>query len=205
MNIDPVAKIALIALYSLFSVVRIEHNRRVRRAGYKTLVAEKRRYVVGLGLFICYEVLTLFIYILSPERLAWSALRFPDWLRIVGAFLGALSLLWFVWIYRALGNNLSARVIIKDQQYLVTHGPYRWVRHPMYTAFYLLHIATFLLTANWFIGMTWISGLTAIVLFRVGKEEAMLRIRFGGSYSSYMKDTGCLLPRINGFSDRFRK
>jgi protein-S-isoprenylcysteine O-methyltransferase Ste14 len=75
----------------------------------------------------------------------------------------------------------------------------------MYTAFYLLHVAAFLLTANWFIGVTWMAGLTAIILLRVSREEAMLLARFGEAYSKYAKNTGRFLPRINKLSSKFVK
>jgi len=202
MNIELICKIILIALYSLFSIIRIEYYRRARKAGYKTVIEEKRRYAIWLSLFICYEVLTFFAYFLFPETLAWGALSLPQWPRLVGACLGILALLWFVWIHQTLGDNLSVRIRIKDSQHLVTSGPYRWVRHPMYTAFYLLHMATFLLTANWFIGVTWMAGLTAIILLRVSGEEAMLLARFGNAYSTYAENTGRFLPRINGLSGK---
>lgn len=70
----------------------------------------------------------------------------------------------------------------------------------MYTAFYLLHLAAFLLTANWFIGVTWIAGLTAIIFLRVSREEAMLLAKFGEAYNSYAENTGRFLPRIKGLS-----
>jgi protein-S-isoprenylcysteine O-methyltransferase Ste14 len=104
------------------------------------------------------------------------------------------ALLWFIWIHHSLGNNLSVRLRIKESQELVTDGPYRWIRHPMYSAFYLLHLAVFFLTANWFIGVTWVAGLTYIILLRVKREEAMLLAEFGKKYSSYMEHTGRFLP-----------
>lgn len=205
MNIELICKIIIIALYSLFSIIRIEYYRRAKKAGYKTVIEEKRRYAIWLSIFICFEVFTFFIYILFPEILAWGAVPLPQWSRLTGACLGILALLWFVWIHQTLGNNLSVRIRIKDSQHLVTNGPYRWVKHPMYTAFYLLHIAAFLLTANWFIGVTWMAGLTTIILLRVSREEAMLLARFGEAYSKYAKNTGRFLPRINRLSSKFGK
>jgi len=202
MNVELVYKIILIALYSLFSIIRIEYYRRARKTGYKTVIEEKRRYAIWLSVFICYEVFTFFDYILFPETLAWGALPLPQWSRLTGACLGILTLLWFVWIHQTLGNNLSVRIRIKDSQHLVTNGPYRWVRHPMYTTFYLLHVAAFLLTANWFIGVTWMAGLTAIILLRVSREEAMLLAKFGNAYSTYAENTGRFLPRIPWLSGK---
>lgn len=75
----------------------------------------------------------------------------------------------------------------------------------MYTAFYVLHIAVFFLTANWFIGVTWLAGLTVILLLRVKREEAMLLARFGDQYGTYMERTGRFLPRISSGEPRSRR
>ncbi|MFC1905436.1 isoprenylcysteine carboxylmethyltransferase family protein [Chloroflexota bacterium] len=177
-------------------MIRIEYYRRTKKAGHITVIEERKRYPIWLSIFICYTVFTFFIYILFPQTLAWASLQLPIWARLIGILLGLIALLWFVWVHSSLGNNLSVRLLIKESQTLVTDGPYRWIRHPMYTAFYLLHIAVFFLTANWFIGVTWLAGLTVIILLRVEREEAMMVSRFGEQYASYMKRTGRFIPII---------
>lgn len=196
MDIEFASKIILITVYSLFSIIRIEYYRKAKKAGYKTVIEERKKYSIWLSIFICYTVFTFFIYILFPEVLEWARVPLAIWLRLVGAFMAVVALLWFIWIHRSLGNNLSVRLKIKDSQELVTDGSYRWIRHPMYSAFYLLHIAVFFLTANWFIGITWLAGLTAIIFLRVKREEAMLLSKFGGEYRSYMEHTGRFIPII---------
>jgi protein-S-isoprenylcysteine O-methyltransferase Ste14 len=196
MSIEVTCKVVLIFLYSLFSIIRIEYYRRAKKAGYKTVIEERRRYSIWLSIFICYEVFTFFLFILFPEVLSWAAIQLPVWARIIGVATGIAALLWFIWVHQSLGNNLSAKLRIKDQQVLVIDGPYRWIRHPMYSAFYLLHIAVFFLTANWFIGVTWLAGLTIIIFLRVKREEKMLLDRFGDQYVSYMERTGRFVPRI---------
>jgi protein-S-isoprenylcysteine O-methyltransferase Ste14 len=194
MDIELASKIILITVYSLFSIIRIEYYRRTKKAGYKTVIQERKIYPIWLSIFICYTVFTFFIYILIPQALAWAKLELPLWVRLFGAFLAIVSLLWFIWIHRSLGNNLSVRIKIKEAQELVTNGPYRWIRHPMYTTFFLLHTSVFFLTANWFIGITWLFGLTVIILLRVRREEAMLLDKFGGEYGTYMNNTGRFIP-----------
>jgi protein-S-isoprenylcysteine O-methyltransferase Ste14 len=151
MDVELICKIALIGLYSLFSIIRIAYYRRVRKAGYKTVIEERVRYAIWLSIFICYEVFTFFLLIFFPEILSWAIILIPVWARMIGLAIGILALVWFIWVHQSLGNNLSVRLSIKDQHVLITDGPYHWIRHPMYSAFYLLHIAVFLLTANWFI------------------------------------------------------
>jgi protein-S-isoprenylcysteine O-methyltransferase Ste14 len=194
MDIEIISKIMLIAVYSLFSIIRVEYYRRTRKAGYKTVIEERKRYSIWLSIFICYTVFTFFIYLLFPQTLAWAAVPLSLWLRLLGAFFALIALFWFIWIHRSLGNNLSTNLKIKESQELITDGPYRWIRHPMYSAFYLLHLAVFFLTANWFIGITWLAGLTAIILLRVKREESMLLTKFGKEYSMYMNNTGRFIP-----------
>jgi len=78
----------------------------------------------------------------------------------------------------------------------VSLGILSLILHPMYTAFYLLNIAAFLLTSNWFIGVTWLAGLTVIIALRVKREESMMADRFGDAYRQYMRRTGRFVPAI---------
>ncbi len=194
--IEEISKVVLITVFVAFSLIRILYYAKTRRAGYKTVIEERRRYSMWLSILICYEVFTLFLYLFAPQTLAWAALALPAWARVMGWVLGTGALLWFVWVHRSLGNNLSARLAIKDRQVLVTDGPYSRIRHPMYSAFFLLHIAVFFLTANWFIGLSWMAGLMLIILLRVRREEEMLLDRFGDQYGAYMRRTRRFLPPV---------
>ncbi len=80
------------------------------------------------------------------------------------------------------------------QDSLVTYGPYRWVRHPMYSFSFLLFFGFSLLSANWFIGLTVIVGL-AILVARTSIEESKLIEEFDDEYREYMKRTGRFFPR----------
>jgi protein-S-isoprenylcysteine O-methyltransferase Ste14 len=79
--------------------------------------------------------------------------------------------------------------------YLVTTGPYRWVRHPFYVSVLLLVCGAALLAANWFIG---VCGLLVFALqaIRTRIEERKLVERFGEEYRLYMKRTGRFAPRF---------
>jgi protein-S-isoprenylcysteine O-methyltransferase Ste14 len=189
-------KIILILIYCIFSIIRIRYQLRARKAGLITVISESRKYSILLSVFICYEVITLFLFLLYPESLDFAALPLPLWLQILGVIIGIAALLLFVWVHRHLGKNFSINLKISNKQQLVDTGPYRRVRHPMYTAFYLLHIAAFLITANWFIGITWIAGLTIIIFLRIGREEKMMLGIFGNRYRSYMRRTGRFLPKM---------
>ncbi|MGW8251833.1 MAG: methyltransferase family protein, partial [Anaerolineales bacterium] len=79
----------------------------------------------------------------------------------------------------------------------VTYGPYRWVRHPLYTVGFMMFIGLSLLAANWFIALMLVLGFVPLAM-RTPIEEAHLVERFGDEYRRYMRRTGRYLPRFGG-------
>ncbi len=138
----------------------------------------------------------ILVYSINPHLMKWSALPLPFWLRWFGFFIGLAALIIFSWILRSLGQNFSTTLTVKKDQTLVIQGPYQWVRHPMYTSFVLLWVGYFLLSANWYIGLTGIVGFVWAIVVRTPKEEQMMIERFGNEYIAYMKRTGRYLPRL---------
>jgi protein-S-isoprenylcysteine O-methyltransferase Ste14 len=97
------------------------------------------------------------------------------------------------WTFVTLGTNITDTVVTRREAFLVTNGPYRWVRHPFYLAFGLGVTADTLATANWFLGITGLITFAVIVL-RTKREEENLIARFGDEYRSYMTRSGRFLP-----------
>jgi protein-S-isoprenylcysteine O-methyltransferase Ste14 len=135
-------------------------------------------------------------WLISPRWMGWAAIPMPDWLRWFGAGVGFAGLAGLVWVHRELGRNFSGTLALRAGQTLVTSGPYRWVRHPMYTTLYMIVLSFFLVTANWFIGATFIGSLTAVVASRVTREEAVMATRFGDDYRRWAARTGRFLPGL---------
>jgi protein-S-isoprenylcysteine O-methyltransferase Ste14 len=144
------------------------------------------------------SMIGMLVYSINPRLMAWSSLPMPYWLRWVGFVTGVSALLLFFWVLRSLGNNYSTTLTIQKNQTLVSHGPYQWVRHPLYTSFILIWLGFFFISANWFIGLTGIGGFVLVSVLRTPKEEQMMISRFGDEYSAYMKRTGRFLPRWGG-------
>jgi protein-S-isoprenylcysteine O-methyltransferase Ste14 len=137
-----------------------------------------------------------FGYLLSPASFQWAAMPLPTWIRWLGAVLGAGCSGLMYWTLSSLGKNLTDTVVTRAKATLVTHGPYRWVRHPFYvTAALLMALAT-LLTANWLFGLCSLAVLTLLAI-RTPKEEQMLIDRFGDDYRKYMATTGRFFPRLS--------
>jgi len=100
----------------------------------------------------------------------------------------------FWWIHQALGQNWAVGVLVKENHCLVTAGPYRWVRHPMYTILFGFSVGFFLLSANLLVGVLWFA-MTVASAWRVGKEESILTETFGAAYIQYATNTGRFFPR----------
>ena len=143
------------------------------------------------------RMLGLVAYLLNPAWMAWSAVELPLWLRWLGVGVGVTAGTLLIVVMRSLGTNLTDTVVTREHHTLVTSGPYRWVRHPFYTAAALAITADSLVTENWFLALTG-AVLIALLVMRTGTEEQRLIARFGDGYTDYMGRTGRFLPRLGG-------
>jgi protein-S-isoprenylcysteine O-methyltransferase Ste14 len=189
------------ALYTVFTIIRRRSSRRTRDTETGLEYVESRRGIDSLRLLIGYELLTFALYcvdvFVGPDSMIFQ-LPLPWWLRWTGVALFAAADLLFFQVHRHLGANFYSNLKLRKGHELVTTGPYRLVRHPMYLGLYLNHVGVFLFTANWFIGATWLVGFTLIMLSRVPREESMMRGKFGTEYEVYAARTGRFLPAVGG-------
>ena len=134
-------------------------------------------------------------FVVNPALMGWSALPLPAWLRWTGVAITLAAWILSGWAFYSLRDSYSPTVVIKNSHTLVTSGPYRWVRHPIYTTYFAATLSFFLLTANWFIGLA-LLAMSILLASRVKGEEALLQERFGDAYRAYMQRTGRFLPRL---------
>jgi len=134
-------------------------------------------------------------YLVNPAWMAWSSVPLPAWLRWTGLGLFTIGVGLLTWTLRGVGTNLTDTVVTRRAHTVVTHGPYRWVRHPFYDAMALLILAIALIVANWFVLVTGavVFGLLAV---RSRTEEANLLARFGEPYRAYRQTTGRFVPKL---------
>jgi len=78
----------------------------------------------------------------------------------------------------------------------VTSGPFRYVRHPVYSAVVALQLAAALGTVNWLLLAIWPLLVAAMRLVPIPREEKLLREKFGEAYLDYAARTGRLFPRL---------
>ena len=149
--------------------------------------------VIKLGGLVLW--LSPFVYLINPSWMIWSKIGLPESIRWLGVGLGVLCVFGVYWLFSSIGNNITPTSATRKQHTLVTSGPYRWVRHPLYTVGSSLFIAFGMMADNWLI--TALGILTFIVMaIRTPKEEANLLEKFGDEYRNYMKRTGKFLPKL---------
>jgi protein-S-isoprenylcysteine O-methyltransferase Ste14 len=135
-------------------------------------------------------------YVFVPGVLEFARIGLPGWARWLAAALAVGGLFALRWVFTSIGSNISETVLTKERHQLVTHGPYRWIRHPLY-AFALLQFVLLALIAD--NGYLLLLPCVAVVLFAlvvIPREEENLTVAFGDEYRSYMNRTGALFPRV---------
>ena len=114
---------------------------------------------------------------------------------IVAIGLVAAGLLLCVWARVALGGNWSGTVTLKHGHSIVRSGPYRRIRHPIYTGLLLMFLGTALARGDW-------RGVLAFVIVfaalwrKLRMEERWLGEHFGAAYAEYRATSWALVPYV---------
>ena len=141
-------------------------------------------------------IVGLLLYMRAPQLMQWASVPLPSAARWLGVPIMVAAEALFCWALFSLGQNFSVSLAIFDQHALVTGGPYRFMRHPMYSAIMAMSAALFLTTANWFLGGSLLAAALLVGVFRTPLEERTLSARFGDSYTHYAAHTGRFVPRF---------
>jgi protein-S-isoprenylcysteine O-methyltransferase Ste14 len=196
MNTELIFRLALAVIGTVYFGIRIYYTRKALQwdKNFFRPRGDLRQLVfVTVGFLIIAPVV---IYISAPQQMEWAALPLPVGWRWFGVGLGLVGIFLLLWVHHTLGKNFSVPGVMKEKQSLVTAGPYKWVRHPMYTVIFLVTVVYFLISANWFIGLVWIGWIVGTVASMIRDEETALIKKFGEEYRAYMRRTGRFLPRV---------
>ncbi len=200
-------RILFLALFLAGSAVRAYYTRKLRLTIPDTerSVWERLRDAAAVeggfaavlltaqGIFLS---VTMVLYVFFYSWVSGFRLSLPDWLRWLGFCLGAASLPFLVWVHHTLGKHWSVSLELREGHRLVTGGPYRWVRHPMYTVHIVYFLAWVLVSDNLLLLVNYLLTITLIVM-RIPREERMLLEEFGDEYRAYMRRTSRLLPCLH--------
>ena len=109
-------------------------------------------------------------------------------LTVAGAGLG-------IWARFTIGRNWSAAVTIKEDHALVREGPYRIVRHPIYSGLLLAMLGT-AIGYGTLTGWLSLPVAFAALWFKLRVEEGYMRAQFGEQYLAYQRDVKALAPGL---------
>jgi protein-S-isoprenylcysteine O-methyltransferase Ste14 len=135
------------------------------------------------------------IMALAPIRGLGRFLPVSSLIMSAGLFVEAIGLFVAIWARRHLGQNWSGEITIKVEHELVRSGPYRWLRHPIYTGILAMYVGGMLVTGE----RLAIVGLAMIAVAywrKILLEEANMQMAFGAEYDAYRRETWVLVPGL---------
>lgn len=202
MDSEPIFRAIFFALLIAVIVIRVCYGWKAGQAGESGWsleeegVAREGRWSILLRVVLSLlSLAAIVLFAINPAWLGAFAFPLPPWCQWLGAGLGATGLILLAWVHRTLGRQWSTNLQLREEHVLISSGPYRWARHPMYTALFGFFAGLVLVSASWLVLL-----LVVVAVFvlsaRIGKEETMMIEQFGDEYRAYMRRTGRFLPRF---------
>jgi len=196
-NADPIAEFVVFAVlvcWFLFALAFI-----VRKPPPKATVMKRSSHaMIGIAL----QVVAYFLVWFRPlqRRLYSPLLPMPRWVEVAIGVVTLVVAVGSIWLARSavrrLGKQWAVAAQLVEGHNLITDGPYRIVRNPIYSGMFGMLIATGLAASRWNI------LLVAILIFLIGayiriqSEERLLREAFGSEYEEYAQRVPALIPGI---------
>jgi protein-S-isoprenylcysteine O-methyltransferase Ste14 len=179
--------VSVASIVTFMAVAQVSRIRAVARRG-ETLARSR-----GLAHYVAYFFFVPYLVIAArpgPE------LDVPEPLRWIGLALVVLGIAFALWAIAALGRHYDLELEVHQGHELVRSGPYRFVRHPVYTGLGLHFAGACFGTGNLLlIAGTLLVTYPALYL-RAKTEERLLRERFGAAYEEYARQVGMLVPLV---------
>jgi protein-S-isoprenylcysteine O-methyltransferase Ste14 len=180
------------ALWILFGLYWLASAFKRKKTKQRESWAQRFRYVLPL---------VVAFYLLSrPEaHYGWLGARFipaNDAAGWVGVLLTAAGVAIAFWARWHLGTNWSGVVTLKEGHELIRTGPYRTIRHPIYTGILLALLGTAVAVGE-------VRGLLALAIawlsfyIKARREESFLTQEFGPGFAEHRRHTGMFLPHFS--------
>jgi protein-S-isoprenylcysteine O-methyltransferase Ste14 len=161
-----------------------------KRAKKREKFSERTGYLV----LVLFGSWLLFRGPLSLEWLNTRVLPYEPTIWAIGLAITALGVGVAIWARFSLGANWSGTVTLKADHQLVRKGPYRWIRHPIYTGILLAMVGTATIRGQ-LVGWIGIGFVLTGFYIKARREERFLSGEFGASFQEHAKRTGMFLPK----------
>jgi protein-S-isoprenylcysteine O-methyltransferase Ste14 len=196
---DKILHILFSCLYLLFLFERgyFQSKAMLISGEAKKFKESKKKMATMIVLFVVAQIWVIgsFIYIVMPESMNWTLMAVPRWARWLGMIIAVSGMVLEFSTQIYLGRNYSTTLHIAEEQTLITAGPYRYMRHPMYTALIVVGVGLGLLSSSWYFLLPFLATMV-VVVFRIPKEEGAMIEKFGERYIEYSQETGRFFPHI---------
>ena len=188
---NPLVKNIISICWSVFLVVWLLAAIFTKRTVYRERRAQRLRYTIPI-LIGCY---LLFRGYRLPYPFNLHIIPRINAILVAAAILCICGLGFCFWARAALGGNWSGTVTLKENHELILRGPYRLVRHPIYTGLLAMVIATVIQQGH-------IAGVIGLILvfvsfwIKLNDEEELMRKQFPDQYAAYGERVKRIIPFI---------
>ena len=197
-------RIAFLILWVCLGIVRVYYGRKTKTHDSVASIKDKlgtAENEMGKGIFLLSVIMAiigfpgLVLYLLAPPWWTWTHIPLDEWVQWVGVAVSIAPLFYLVWVHRHLDRQWSIALEIQEEHKLITTGPYKRVRHPMYLGIFVYTIGLCIVSLDvlvilFFVFSIWVN------YRRIPNEEQMMIDQFGDEYTEYMQHTGRLLPKF---------
>lgn len=153
-----------------------------------------------LFIFLLFFVVPFLLYFPYAEYQTFLQEFIPSPLALMMGIIGNLVLMCggiiMIWSRILLGPYGTPRIVIKDHHQLITHGIYRYIRHPLYLGYILLLFGYCFAFGSFLFSTLIIIFMLLLTKSRMDLEEKLLLANLGEKYSDYIKQTKRLIPKI---------
>ena len=188
---DPIVNNIISNCWALLLVVWLLAAISTKRTVYRESRAQRLRYMIPI-MIGCY---LLFRGNRLPYPFNVRIIPHIDAILVTAAALCICGVGLCFWARAVLGRNWSGTVTLKENHELIVRGPYRLVRHPIYTGLLAMVIATFIQQGH-------IGGVIGLILIfvslwiKLSYEEEVMRKQFPDQYAAYRERVKRIIPFV---------
>jgi protein-S-isoprenylcysteine O-methyltransferase Ste14 len=188
---DPLLNNIITSCWRVFIVVWLLASIFTKRTIYRESGVQRLGHMIPI-LIGCY---LLFRAYRLPYPFNVQIIPHNDFILVAAAILCVCGVSFCFWARAVLGRNWSGTVTVKENHELIVRGPYRWVRHPIYTGLLAMVIATLMQQGH----IGGIMGLTLIFVslwIKSNHEEEVMRKQFPDQYPAYRERVKRIIPFV---------
>ncbi len=152
----------------------------------------------GRSLYTIITIIITLTIMLQPVFLPHLSLRLSAWwftaMQVGGVVLTIVGLMILIWARLHIGQYYTEYIEVQENHQVITTGPYAYVRHPIFTAFFLVAFGWLLVNPS--ISTALIFAYTLIDYIGAAKQEEKLLLEQASGYAEYTIRTPRFFPQI---------